>query len=220
MIRRGRTIVCTVLLLLGYCLPAVAKDDPAAAGSTNKDSSTAAVQTTKNAASDAVPKDTQNQPGEAATFPQLLEQWKAALVNVAEMQAAWTVTPISRREVVSQQYRQALANSAALTAQMQAAAEKAFAAGDQKDEAGKLLLTMAVSNIRDDNYEEALRLAKLLIDSKYSNPDMYRVGATAALATMHLDDAKKYLEALGVGKVPTESELQATAAEIEYYRPR
>src|SRR5262249_27501089 len=87
-------------------------------------------------------------------------------------------------------------------------------------EAGKLLLTMAVANIRDDNYEEALRLAKLLIDGKYSNPDMYRVAATAALATMHLDDAKKYLEALGVGKVPTESELQAVAAEIEYYRPR
>jgi cyclophilin family peptidyl-prolyl cis-trans isomerase len=219
MMKRCRTILCVVLLCFGYCLFAVAKDGPSS-GSTSKDSSTAAPQKIKDAASDKVAKDSQNQPNETATFPELLQQWKAALVNVAELQAAWTVTPTGRREVVGQQYGQALANSSALTAQLQAAAEKAFTAGDQKDEAGKLLLTMAVANIRDDNYEEALRLVKLLIDGKYSNPDMYRVGATAALATMHLDDAKKYLEALGVGKVPTESELQALAAEIEYYRPR
>jgi cyclophilin family peptidyl-prolyl cis-trans isomerase len=77
-----------------------------------------------------------------------------------------------------------------------------------------------VANIRDDNYEEALRLAKLLIDGKYPNQDIYRVAATAALATMHLDDAKKYLEALGDGKIPAQPELQALADEIEYYRPR
>ena len=68
--------------------------------------------------------------------------------------------------------------------------------------------------------EDALRLAKLLIDHNYPNKDVYRIAASAAFATMQLDEAKKYLDLFNGDKPPTDPRLINMQAAIDHYRPK
>jgi cyclophilin family peptidyl-prolyl cis-trans isomerase len=152
-------------------------------------------------------------------FKSLVGQWRSALADLAQVQARLNIIGPEQREAISQQYWTAMQRAGALASQVQAAAEKAYAANETDPEVGQLLFSMAVGNLRKDNYEEALRLAKLLIAGKYPDKDIYRVAATSAFVTMQLDEAKKFLEALGDGRVPSEPDLQEVALAIEHYRP-
>jgi cyclophilin family peptidyl-prolyl cis-trans isomerase len=212
-IKGMEAIVLAGLFFFSPNLPLQAADTAAAGGSA-KQNSAAASSDKASAASDAA---ALADPG--AEFKRLFSQWQAVLVNLAELQANFRVTTLELREALTPQYSAVLAQANTLASQLQAAAEKAYAAGERDPEIGQLLFTAALADIREDNYEEALRLAKLLIEHKYPDKNIYRVAATAAFTTMQLDEAKQYLEALGDGKVPPEPDLQSLAAEIEHYRP-
>jgi cyclophilin family peptidyl-prolyl cis-trans isomerase len=152
-------------------------------------------------------------------YRQALTQWQAALVDVADVQAQLGATPPPQRGPLMPQYSFFVTKANSLQNALQAAAEKAYAVDDKNSELADLLYNMAIGNLRSDRYQDALRLAKLLIDHHDSHPGLYRMAATAAFATMQLDEAKKYLEALGGGKIPADSDLQTLASEIEYSRP-
>ncbi|HTQ37831.1 MAG TPA: peptidylprolyl isomerase [Pirellulales bacterium] len=204
--KRWGTLVLAGLVWCGTQLPLMAADT-VAAKSDGKQSS----------AADASGKPTNADAG--TEYRQLLDQWRAALAVVANVQAQLRVAGPQKPDALAIQYATVVAQADALVPPLQAAAEKAYAADDKNPELGLLLYNMAVNNLRIDNYEEAWQLAKLLIDHHYSDQSIYRVAATTAFATMRLDEAKKYLEALGGGNIPNEGDLKALEAEIEHYRP-
>jgi cyclophilin family peptidyl-prolyl cis-trans isomerase len=214
MLRCGSIAVMFLLFFSAYLLAA-----DATSGSNNTpEKHTATTQEAGKKGGDAAKGD--STPADAsADFKHLLSQWQAALTDMAQVQANRFVTTATEREVLEPQYAALVLKANAMLGPLQSAAEKAFSAGDTNPEIGKLLMTIAVGDVRKDDYAEALRLAKLLIEHKYPDEDVYRIAATSAFVLMDLDDAQKYLEALGDGKIPNEPELQSLAAEIAHYRP-
>jgi cyclophilin family peptidyl-prolyl cis-trans isomerase len=219
--KRWGPMVFVGLFLLGHCALSIAADAAPSAGASKQSASVGGAAKAQDAASNGMSTTNAATPSDAATeFRRLFEQWQSTLADVARAQVQINphVTTAEGREAIFQEYGAAAARANALEIQLQAAAEKAFVAGNRDPEIGQLLFTMAVANIRKDNYEEALRLAKLLIDGKYADKDVYRLAASSAFATMQLDEAKKCLESLGDGRVPAEPDLETLAAEIEHYR--
>jgi cyclophilin family peptidyl-prolyl cis-trans isomerase len=202
-------------VLLGRCSEVVAADsEPAKSDSKQVDSraTTTATDAPANGTSQA-------ESGHDSDFRELFKRWQAALTNLAQVQVSLRVSNPASRAAMTQQYNAATTQAAALEIQLQNAAEKAYAAHDPDPEIGQFLFTMALGNVRSDNYEAALRLAKLLIAGKYPDKDIYRIAATSAFATMEFDEAKKFLLAMGDGKLPAEPDLQLIAAETEHYGP-
>jgi cyclophilin family peptidyl-prolyl cis-trans isomerase len=171
------------------------------------------------AGKDAVATQPSSESNSNSEFQELFKRWRAALADLAQVQVSLRVSSEASRAGLAQRYNAAMAQAAALEKQLRDAAEKAYAAHDPDPEIGKLLFTMAVGDVRKDDYEEALRLAKVLIEGKYPDKDIYRIAAASAFATMDLDGAKKFLLAIGDDKIPAEPDLQILGAEIEHYVP-
>ena len=102
---------------------------------------------------------------------------------------------------------------------LESAAMRAYAADPSNSEIGDLLYKIAVAHLRSDRYDDTLKVTSFLIDHKYPQKDVYRIAASAAFATMHLAEAKKYLEALGDGKVPDDAASKQMLGEIDRYQP-
>src|SRR5262249_16294065 len=152
-------------------------------GSKTSDNQNAATHEAAKTDSDAS-KDESTSADPGAVFKALFGQWQAALTDVAQLQANLRITTPEGREALTPQYSAAVVKPNAILGALQAATEKAFSAGDNDPEIGKLLMTIAVGDVRKDNYPEALRLAKLLIDHKYPDKNVYRIAATAAFSLM------------------------------------
>ncbi len=158
-------------------------------------------------------------PATAAEFRRALAEWKTLLVQVATLQTQMQGTGAEERRSLAPQYLELVQQAGRLSPKLQAAAEKAFTADSAQREFGDLLFTMAVSHLRTDNYEEALRLAQMLIDNKYPQKEIYRLAASAAFATMNLPAAKEYALVAADGKTPAPADLQPLLDEIAKYEP-
>jgi len=175
--------------------------------------------------------DEKTPPAKNQAFDQVESKWKAVLAEMAEAQSKIAATSPNGRMAVKAEVEKLFKQADALSPQLQAEAEKAYLADDQNGGFADLLLYMALAHLRSDNYEEALRLSQLLIDHKFPElllkhnaPDVYasvayRVAASAAFATMQLDEAKKYIELASGGKEIKDPALGQLLAEIEHYQP-
>ncbi len=155
-------------------------------------------------------------------FEQVYRQWKSLLGNIAEVQTKVAAVSPDARMAVKSEVDQLIKEADKLSPKLQAATEKAYLADDKNKSLADLVFIMALAHIRNDNYEEALRLAKLLIEHNYPTKDIlqaYRIAASAAFTTMQLDDAKKYIESASENKEITDPSLQQLLAAIEQYRP-
>ena len=211
---------CGLILLAGFvllwrCSGVIAADSEPTKNDLKQAKSGGSVAAGK----DAVATQPQSETSSNSEFQKLFKRWQAALADLAQIQVGLRVSSPAGRAALTQQYMAATAQAFALEKQLQDAAEKAYGAHDPDPEIGKLLFNVAVGDVRKDDYEDALRLAKLLIEGKYPDKNIYRIAATSAFATMDLDDAKKFLLAMGDGKVPTEPDLQILGSEIEHYVP-
>jgi cyclophilin family peptidyl-prolyl cis-trans isomerase len=154
----------------------------------------------------------------SAEYHQLYGQWKDAVADVGRLQAKLAVSTSSELEATRKQFADVTAKAAELTGKLEAAAEKAYLADNKNRELGDLLLSMAISNLRRDNYEEAQRLAKLLVDHKYPTNDPLRILATTDFVLMNLDEAGKILASLA-SNGSSDPEDQRALAGIQEYKP-
>ncbi len=141
-------------------------------------------------------------------------------MELGDFQVKMQFGPPKDVPTLSPKYVTLLKKTSELATRLIAAAEKGYLADDKNRTFAEPLYAMSVADLRSDNYEEALRLAKLLIEHHYPNKDVYRVAASAAFALMQLDEAKKYLETFNGGKPPSDSRIAQTQAGIERYRPK
>lgn len=155
-----------------------------------------------------------------AEYRQVHDEWEKSLTELAELQIKIRFSSPQEVAELSPKYVDLVKKTDELATQLQASAEKAYIADDQDAKLGLLLFTMAVADLRKDYYEDALRLAKLLIEHNYQNKEIYRVAGSAAFAMMQLDDAKKYLDAVSGDAPPTDPHLAQTLAGIDHYRPK
>ncbi len=159
-----------------------------------------------------------NDPKALADYQKAKEQWDAKITQVAELQTKLAAASPADQPALQDQYTKLVNEVAAMMPGLQSAAEGAYAVDPSNREIGDLLFKIAVAHLRSDRYDDTLQVAKFLVAHKYPNKEIDRIAASAAFATMHLDEAKKYLEALGEGKPPDDAASKQLLDEINRYQ--
>jgi cyclophilin family peptidyl-prolyl cis-trans isomerase len=145
-------------------------------------------------------------PSTKAQFAELLRQWKLinSRLDTLQTQYRTAATPAVRAEV-KKQYEELVAESNQLLPQVGAAAEAAYIEKPNQDpEVIRLLIGLVAYEFRRDDYEKALRLAKLLESHGCDEAVLYDIAGSAAFHADDYSTAESYLtRAQKAGKLGT-----------------
>src|SRR4051812_19704076 len=100
----------------------------------------------------------------AANFHDAYQKWLTALAETAKLQTQMVAASSSDREAVRLKFSDAVHTAEAMLPDLQAAAEVAYAADDTNKDLANLMFVIAMGHLRKDNYEESLRLGRLLLE--------------------------------------------------------
>lgn len=157
-------------------------------------------------------------------FDRDFPQWKTVLAELRQVQAKYQNARAEDRAALAAEYKALVAKGEAMLPELTAAAEAAYTSDAAKySPAGGFLLGRVLDNATTDNYEEALRLAKILVDRGYKekNANDKALLHYAAAAAFNLNDhelARKFLEAqIKLG--PLDENGKKLANELEKYGP-
>lgn len=154
-----------------------------------------AAETTKAEPSAAAPTDSKSDSGPAAEFKQQFTEWKSILSKLQELQLQYKVAKPDARPAIEAEYQKVIASGHEKLPALVAAAEKSYTADPKADvDVTNFLISLAYGNIRNDKYEDALRLAKMLADNQAPNPQLPLWAGTAAFVLNDYDAAEKYLK--------------------------
>jgi cyclophilin family peptidyl-prolyl cis-trans isomerase len=155
----------------------------------------------------------------STSFHDLYQKWIDALAETAKLQTQMVAASSNDREAVRLKFTDAVHTAQAMLPDLQAAAEVAYAADDTNKDLTNLMFVMAMGHLRKDNYEESLRLGRLLLEHGFANKDkdLYRLLASSAFPTMELDDAQKFLNEAGGGKPADDPDLKSLVPLVEFY---
>jgi cyclophilin family peptidyl-prolyl cis-trans isomerase len=168
---------------------------------------------------------TSKKPSSDPNFQKIYGQWKSVLADLAEIQTKLLTDSKGAPSPLKDQFAKLTKQADEIKPELQSAAEAAYLADDKNKSLADLLFIMALAHLRNDNYEEAQRLAELIIDHHYPEPDVkhaHRIAASAAFASMQLDKAKQHLEAALDDKNTKEADkepLLELLAATEFYKP-
>lgn len=158
------------------------------------------------------------EPGpEAVEFQRVFGQWKDMLAELGVLQGKYREADEQQRADIRKQWDQLIEKGDAMQIQLIDAAEKAFAEAPNADKkVTDLLVDVLIGHVQSrrvqlqtDNYEEALRLGRLLMDNDCRDKRVYNAAGIAAFAAGDFDAAEKYLKLakqnkvqIGVGSEP------------------
>jgi cyclophilin family peptidyl-prolyl cis-trans isomerase len=128
-------------------------------------------------------------------FDKLFEEWRDLLAKLRHIQEQYQVAPPADRPPLVKQFEESLETGRTLAVKLTAAAEKAYLQNPDDSRVADFLLSVEADNGRSENYEEAYRLGKLLIDHGYKKPAVYNITGIAAFCLNDYDAARKYLQA-------------------------
>ncbi len=136
-----------------------------------------------------------------ADFDKQNADWKDILKQLGELQSRYAKAPAGERPALEQQYRSIVEQGLAIEPKLKSAAEKLIAADPRSRSAGELLFMMAKSEMSRDNYEEALRLARVLLEQKFEPAAVATLAADAAVRANQFDRVAPLLNAAMDGKL-------------------
>jgi len=177
------------LLVLGLAGTLPAQDDPPA-DEPAAEESTAEESTAEEPVGDEPTND--GPAANAADFGPMFEEWKGILKELRKLQTEYLTAGADERRELQKTFHETYERGKAMAGRLQAAGEAAFAEDPKDQEIADFLASTALGSAQDDNYEEALRLAEILIEGGYSNPEVYSVAAQSAYRTMNFAAAEKY----------------------------
>src|SRR3954452_8056348 len=90
--------------------------------------------------------------GAPAPYDEVYAQLKKTMADLAEYQIKLQFGSQEQRQEVAPKYLQLVKQLPELTQNLQAAAENAYAANDKDEKLGLLLMTIAIGDLRKDNY--------------------------------------------------------------------
>lgn len=136
------------------------------------------------------------QPGpKHAEFSQVFAEWKKLLGQLRDLREEYATAKPQRKAEIEKQYNDLVAKGDALQPKL---IETAVAAYQEAPAANAELADFIKGLVqwycRLDDYEKALSLAKVLIDNKVTDKNVYNWAGIAAFATGDLDAAEKYLK--------------------------
>src|SRR5262245_28109418 len=130
----------------------------------------------------------------ADQFQSLYGQWNALDKRLNELRNRYEKAQPATRAEIKKQYEQLVEESNQLLPKLGAVAEAAYAAAPNKDaDVLRTLIGIVAYDYRHDDYEVALKLAKLLDDNQCSEPVLYSIAGAAAYGADDFELAEKYL---------------------------
>ncbi len=134
-------------------------------------------------------------PSKKAEFDKLFGQWKAILGELRDLRTEYRKAPAEKRSAIEQRYNELVQKGSDLQPQLTAIAETVFREDPKSaKEAGDYLLGVLFLRCQSDDYEEASRVAKVLVDNQYEGPLVHGWAGLAAFFTADFDTAKKELK--------------------------
>lgn len=130
----------------------------------------------------------------AAAFTQTFSEWKTLLTELRELREEYGSASADRQKEIAARYDVLVEKGTAMQPELTKAAEAAYieSGGDNK-ELEQFMMATCAGNIVLDNYEEALRLAEVLLATGCEDKGVYVWGGTAAFCVGELDKAEEYL---------------------------
>jgi len=131
----------------------------------------------------------------SADFDKLFAEWKQVLADLRKKNLEYRASKDEDKEKLLEERDAIIERGDALEPKVCKAAEAAFLAAPGKNKVAEdLLLQIADDSVTRENYEEALRLAKFLIDNGSENKAIYAAAAQAAVNANEFETAVKYFK--------------------------
>ncbi len=128
-----------------------------------------------------------------AEFDQTYAQFKDILQKATDIQDRYPAASPTERPKLAEQFNEVVRQGELLRPKLKKLAEKAYVANPKDKELGEMLDAILSGAIGTDSYEEALPLAKLLIDHDYPEPKLNFFVGVSAFDICDFDAAEKYL---------------------------
>jgi cyclophilin family peptidyl-prolyl cis-trans isomerase/gas vesicle protein len=128
-------------------------------------------------------------------FKQVFAQWKTLLGQMRQLQDEYSSANDKRKGEIRDQFDQLKRKGSELEPQLLASAEKAYEeAPGLSPELPDLLVAIIGGSVRQDDFEPAYRLSKLMIANHANEGQLYNVAGVAAFALADFDAAETYLK--------------------------
>jgi len=153
-----------------------------------------------------------------AEFNQVYTEWKNLLTELRTLREEYVSAKAERKREIEKRYDELVAKGDTLQPQV---IEKATAAYQESPEANpelaEFLKGLVHWRCRMDDYEQAAPLAKLLIDNKIPDNNVYAWAGMAAFATNDFDAAEQYFQKADENGVLDEMGKQFRST-LDYYK--
>jgi cyclophilin family peptidyl-prolyl cis-trans isomerase len=182
----------------------------------------------------AEPADPPPKPGpKKAEFDRVLAKWKDLLTELAGLQINYRKAEEGERAEIRKKWTPLIEKGDVLEPKLIAAAEQAFVEAPNADkQVTDLLVDVLVGHVQTgplkvqtDDYDQAYRLAELLVDNGCADERIYNLFGIAAFALSDFDTAEKYLELakkkklpIGSGREPVDGLVNNFLADPAHYK--
>jgi cyclophilin family peptidyl-prolyl cis-trans isomerase len=130
----------------------------------------------------------------ATEFHKIFDQWTDLLNRMEKLQIEYKSVKPDERKGIREAFDKLLAEGETIEPQLVKAAEAAYREAPNKDQdVADVLVSIVSQDLRDDRYEPALPIARLLAEQKFGNPRIYGEAGVAAYETNDYEAADKYL---------------------------
>jgi cyclophilin family peptidyl-prolyl cis-trans isomerase len=130
----------------------------------------------------------------AQRFESAMDELRETLKQLRARQVEWLAAKPQDRKALEPLYFELADRSDALVEEVQAAAEAAYSADPENAQAEEFLAhVIRGRHMTEDNYEVALRLARLMIEKDPDDPETYMLAGHAAFQACEFELAKEYL---------------------------
>ena len=138
---------------------------------------------------------------QAQEFYRIQSEMNTVLAELANLQVQFRTANEDKQATIKQQWDELMAKGKTLDPKLIAAAEKAYEEAPNADKGiTDLLLRLLHHDVKNDDYEPAAVIGKLLMENKCPEKRVANLAGIAAFATNDFDAAKKYLEPGGEGR--------------------
>lgn len=131
---------------------------------------------------------------EQEAFERTFDRWKAAMKQLRAVDIEYRTAHPSRREPIEARYAEAVQRGEALERELIDAAVLGFVDDPSSNQdLARFLLGVLSMEMSAERYEEALRIAQLLIDNEVKIPELYNLAGVAAYNSNQFELARAHL---------------------------
>ncbi len=115
-------------------------------------------------------------------FDEVYTKYKDIVKQCADLQDRFPIADPNDRPAMAKHYDNLVAAGNQLRPTLLALAEKTYVENPADKQIADMIFAAVATFVHNDDYEEALRLGKLLIDNKYSDQHVYNLAGAAAFS--------------------------------------